>query len=137
LNLRSGASLSDRVLRVIPSGAVVTLNGRTSNGFQSVTYSGTSGWAFGTYLAVNQASASEHTAATTTDALNLRTGPGTSNAVVVVMPHGAQVTLTGMSQNGFRSLTYSGYSGWASADYLRVTGGAPQNLPSQPAPSTS
>lgn len=138
LNLRSGASLSDRVVRVIPRGATVTLNGRTSNGFQSVNYNGTNGWAFGTYLAVNKAPASGSTAATTTDVLNLRSGPGTSNSVVVVMPRGASVTLTGKSQNGFRSLTYAGYNGWASDTYLRISGtSSPNTPPSQPPPSSS
>lgn len=138
LNLRSGPSLSDRVLRTMPRGATVTLTGRTSNGFQFVNYNGTNGWAFATWLAVNKAPASGSTAATTTDVLNLRSGPGTSNSVIVVMPRGATVTLTGKTQNGFRSLTYAGYSGWASDAYLRVTGtSTPNTPPSQPAPSTS
>jgi uncharacterized protein YraI len=57
--------------------------------------------------------------ATTTDALNLRTGPGTFYTVLLVMPLGANVTLTGQSQSGFDYVTYAGRSGWAYAAYLR------------------
>jgi hypothetical protein len=57
--------------------------------------------------------------ATTTDALNLRSGPGTGYAVLRVMPVGAVVTLTGKSQSGFDSVAYAGQSGWAYAAYLR------------------
>lgn len=122
LNLRSGPSLSDRVITVIPLGAQVQLTGKESNGFRSVTYNGTSGWAFSTYLAINSASASPRLPATTTDALNLRSGPGTSHAVIVVMPRGAAVTLTGKTSGGFKSVTWQGFSGWASADYLKQQG---------------
>lgn len=132
LNMRSGPSLSDSVITVIPLGAQVTLTGQESNGFRSIAYNGRTGWAFSTYLAIAQTPASPSTAATTTDSLNLRTGPGTSYPVMVVMPAGAQVTLTGQSSNGFRSLTYSGFSGWASASYLQVQGTTPQNPPVQP-----
>lgn len=134
LNLRSGPSLSDPVITVIPLGAEVSLTSRESNGFRSITYNGREGWAFVTYLAIAEAPASPRTAATTTDSLNLRTGPGTSYPVMVVMPVGTQVTLTGRNSNGFQSLTYSGFSGWASASYLQVQGTTPQNPPVQPTP---
>nr|MBA2277859.1 SH3 domain-containing protein [Chloroflexia bacterium] len=50
LNLRRGPSTSDGVIAVMPRGATVTLNGRAAEGFLSVTYRGSSGWAFGQYL---------------------------------------------------------------------------------------
>ena len=40
------------------------------------------------------------------------------DTVLLVMPFGASVTLTGQSQNGFLSVSYNGSAGWASADYL-------------------
>lgn len=137
LNMRSGPSLSDPVIALIPLGGEVSLTGRESNGFRSVTYNGRTGWAFATYLAINKAPATPSTAAVTTTSLNLRTGPGTSYPVMVVMPISAQVTLTGKTSNGFQSLTYSGFNGWASAAYLKVQGATPQNPPVQPAPSAA
>jgi len=67
----------------------------------------------------------------TTAGLNLREGPGTSFAVIRVIPGGATVEVTGDAQFGFLPVTYSGSSGFASADYLTTGGGS-----SGPAPDT-
>src|SRR3954454_9272057 len=74
LNLRTGPSLADGVITVIPVGAQVTLTGKSSNGFRGVSWNGRRGWAYATYLAVNETPASPHASAITTDALNLRSG---------------------------------------------------------------
>jgi uncharacterized protein YraI len=144
LNLRSGASTSTGVLAVMPNGAGVTLTGQRENGFVSVTYNGQSGWAYESYLSIGGTPAapapdpspepSPNTPspgsglAVTTTALNLRGGPGTNNAVLTVMPGGAQVQLTGTAQSGFYQVVYNGTTGWASADYLTLGGNpAPTN----------
>jgi murein DD-endopeptidase MepM/ murein hydrolase activator NlpD len=50
VNLRSGPSTSDRVLRVVPTGARVTVvQAAPSNGFYKIDYAGTIGWSFGAY----------------------------------------------------------------------------------------
>jgi hypothetical protein len=56
--------------------------------------------------------------ATTLYALNLRAGPGTSYAVLAVMPAGSRVIRTGKSQGGFDSVTYGSRAGWAYSQYL-------------------
>jgi uncharacterized protein YraI len=50
LNLRSGPSTADSVVRVLPAGARVTATGSADNGFIPVRYDGSSGWAFAQYL---------------------------------------------------------------------------------------
>jgi zinc D-Ala-D-Ala carboxypeptidase len=50
LNLRDGPSANDSILDVIPAGAKVTLTGNGRNGFVSVSYGGTDGWAYGAYV---------------------------------------------------------------------------------------
>jgi len=120
LNLRSGPTLSATVLAVIPKGGTVTLTGGQNNGFSTVSYIGVSGWAFTTYLAIDAPPAAPNGAAVVTEALNLRSGSDLAYGVLIVMPAGAVVTLTGQQANGFLSLTYGGYSGWAHRDYLRV-----------------
>jgi uncharacterized protein YgiM (DUF1202 family) len=60
----------------------------------------------------------------TTSSLNLREGPGTSFSVIRVIPGGATVDVTGDAQFGFLPVTYSGSSGYASADYLTSGGGS-------------
>lgn len=118
LNLRSGPSTSSGVLAVMPAGALVTLTGQGQNGFVAVSYNGTNGWAYATYLSGGAPPSTGGKTVQTTDSLNLRKGPSTTSAVLTVMPAGASVTLTGGSQNGFLEVTYNGMTGWASADYL-------------------
>jgi uncharacterized protein YgiM (DUF1202 family) len=67
---------------------------------------------------------------TATDGLNLRTGASTSNAIILVMPHGATVMVNATS-NGWFKVDYSGHSGWCSGLYLTPIGG--NNNPPPPA----
>ena len=130
VNLRSGAGTSYGVLRVVPSGASVTLTGSTSNGYSQVTYSGSTGWVASTYLATGSTSGSgsgSTSSATGTGtvvdgALNLRSGPGTSYGVLVVMPGNSSVSLLGQTQNGYVKVTYNGTTGWAASQYIRAGG---------------
>ena len=136
LNLRGDASTSSQVLAVMPAGATVQLLGEQRNGFVRVTYNGTRGWASGQFLGSGGAatpsdggtnggtsSGATGAARSTTD-LNLRSGAGTSFAVIGVIPAGGQVQLTGTRQNNFAQLTYNGTQGWASLDFLTSGGGS-------------
>lgn len=120
LNLRGGPSTADEILDVMPAGATVSLTGDRANGFVSVWYGGQAGWAYAQYLD----GVSGGDTATVAEALNLRAGPGTDEDVLVVMPAGAEVMLTGESSRGFVSVSYDGRNGWAAAAYLS-TGGDP------------
>ena len=51
LNLREQPSTSARVLLVMPAGVTVQVGDQANNGFRLVSYNGTSGWAFESYLA--------------------------------------------------------------------------------------
>ena len=140
LNLRSNASTSSAVVAVMPWGAGVSLTGQRSNGFVSAAYSGANGWAYEAYLTIGGSPAPvpdpdpepepgpTGSATVATNALNLRAGPSTDNAVLAVMPHGAGVTLNGERSNGFVSATYQGTAGWAYEAYLTI-GGVPDPDP--------
>ena len=144
LNLRADASTGSAVLAVMPRGAGVSLTGQRSNGFVSVAYGGASGWAYEAYLAIGGSPAPAPdpnpapepgptgSATVATNALNLRAGPSTGDAVLAVMPYGAGVTLGGQRSNGFVSATYQGTAGWAYEAYLTI-GGVPAPDP-DPAP---
>lgn len=56
--------------------------------------------------------------ATTTSDLNLRGGPSLSDDVLLVIPDGSTVTVTGAATDGFVPVSYQGTDGWVSADYL-------------------
>jgi uncharacterized protein YraI len=85
------------VLTTMPTGASVTITGAITNGFYPVQYNGTAGYAAAQYITVT----STQTATVTGGALNLRSGPGTTYSVLLVMPNGATVTITGALTSGF------------------------------------
>ena len=131
LNLRSGPSTADPVLLVMPDGGVVKLLGEESNGFLHVRYDGVNGWAYGAYLEIRDggdsgsssgsswlSSAEAIGQAATTTALNLRAGPGTGNAVILVIPSGGNVEILGDPEQGFYPVRYAGETGWAHGDFL-------------------
>ena len=59
---------------------------------------------------------------TATDGLHLRTGPSTSDGVILTMPHGAVVSVVGGS-GGWYKVTYSGHTGWCDGAYLSPDAG--------------
>ena len=69
----------------------------------------------------------------TASALNLRTGAGTSNSIILVMPNDARVTLLRSSpSSGWYNVRYSSTSGWASGQYLALV-----STPTAPGGTTS
>ena len=126
LNLRASASTSAGIVTVLPDGAIVSLSGVTSNGFSQVTWNSNTGWAYSIYLSTSDdgGGSGNGSFATVFDgALNLRSGAGTGYGVVLVLPDGAQVELTGSTSNGFTKVIYQGTTGWASSQWL-TTGGS-------------
>ncbi|HET9661816.1 MAG TPA: SH3 domain-containing protein [Thermomicrobiales bacterium] len=118
VNFRTGPGTGYSVMLVIPNGSTVNTTGAVQNGYTRLTYSGTTGWVASQYLS----GSSEPTTATVFDGgLNLRTGPGTNYSVILVMPNGATVTITGALTNGYYPVTYNGTAGYASADFLRLS----------------
>ncbi len=118
LNLRSGPGTSFSVLALMPTGASLTITGALTSGFYPVNYNGTAGYAAAEFIQIT----STQTAITTAN-LNLRSGAGTTFAVLLVIPIGATVIVTGVAQSGFYPVTYNGTSGFASASYLQIGSG--------------
>ena len=102
LNLRDGPSTADDVILVMPPGVPVEVTGASRNSFYPVVYDGAEGWAHSKYLSFDGSSGEGPTGdAVTTSDLNLRAGPSTADDVILVMPPGAAITLTGGLDNGF------------------------------------
>ena len=132
LNLRSGPGTNYRVLRVIPNGGQVQVNGRVQNGFQDVTYDGTVGWAHNDYLkplGPGMPPPGPAGWAHTTTAVNFRSGPSTGHQVLRVLAAGAPVELLGQQQNGFIYASHEGLAGWVHGDYVVVDGDAGPQQP--------
>lgn len=129
LNLRSGPNTDQRIRLVMPEGAEVEIIGGPRRGFYKVIYDGREGWAHGDYLDFgggggNDGGGSSTGSTEVLSALNLRTGPRLSSSIILVMPEGARVDLTGEGENGFLGVVYRGTYGWAHSDYLDAGNGA-------------
>ncbi|CAA9566135.1 MAG: hypothetical protein AVDCRST_MAG19-2281, partial [uncultured Thermomicrobiales bacterium] len=52
--------------------------------------------------------------------LLLRSGPSSNEAVLLVVPTGAALVLTGETSAGFLGVSYGGVTGWADSAYLNA-----------------
>jgi len=133
LNMRTGAGTSNRILLTIPRGKSVQLTGSEKSGWYQVRYSSKTGWVSGTYLRDvsmpsttkkkesskdNKPKSTQSKSAKTTANLNMRTGVGTGNRVILTIPRGKQVAITGSKKSGWYPVAYAGKSGWVSGQYL-------------------
>jgi uncharacterized protein YraI len=131
VNLRAGPGTDSAVILTIPEDATLKIGGSLNKGFYPVRYQGIKGWVYADYLEPGSRGGSVTEAvsrprrlgpAHTMDDLNLRSGPGTSYSVILLMPKGASLTITGSYSKGFYPVRYQGIKGWASADYLAMGG---------------
>jgi uncharacterized protein YgiM (DUF1202 family) len=120
VNLRSGPSTSNSVLRVVPAGTAVQISNTVQNGFRYVIHNGLAGWIVDQFLSVGGSQPGPvPTYQTTTANLNLRAEPSSTAKVLLVIPSGSQVRPNGAMSNGFAQVNYNGTVGWAAAAYLK------------------
>ena len=110
LRLRTGPGTRRRIILVMPRGSTVTNLGAVKNGFAKVSYKGTEGWASLDYLTATDGSQDPVLLGTavTTSAVNLRSGPSTSNQVLRVLAAGTSVQTSDTVKNGFRYVVHNG-----------------------------
>lgn len=108
VNLRSGPSTSNQVLRVVVAGATVRISNTVRTGFRYVVHNGLAGWIADQYLTTGNPTGETFT---TTAALNLRAEPSLSARVLLVMPEGATVQAGSRGSGQFRQVTYKGTTG--------------------------
>ena len=123
LNLRAKASLSGKILLVIPVNSLVDNYGQSSNWYYKVGYKGTVGWAFADYLEQvvpgnDDPDVNIIGEAVTTSAVNLRTGPSTEYDVLEVVKKGKTVKISDWVDSGYRYVIVNGTSGWIYDQYL-------------------
>ena len=118
VNLRSGPSTSNTVLRVVAKGAAVQASNTVQNGFRYVIHNGLAGWIADQYLTWSPAGNPTGETFTATANLNLRAEPNSGAQVKLVIPSGATVKALAGVADGWREVSYNGTSGWAATAYL-------------------
>lgn len=139
LNMRSGPGTDHSVIAVLSPSQTVTTTGNTSGGWYEVTTdSGQTGWASKTYLKATGSSASTDDSpsaptasgsATTTSAVNVRSGPGTSYSVLTVAAKGTTLPTTGKTSGGWTEVIHNGQAAWVSTSYLTQGSGSGVGTP--------
>ena len=138
VNLRAAPDTSSGVIVQLSQGTEVEITGVRSSWY-AVTSGGVSGYVHPDYVSIageSQVSAGEDEATpaepsepvsggetrvgvVTGSVVNVRSGAGTSASVVTRLGRGTEVTVTGES-GGWYAVSYGGYSGYISGEYLRV-----------------
>lgn len=154
LRLRDGASFGSATVTIIPEGAEVTVTGETvsdgeGNSWTPVTYAGTTGYVYSSFLAVKVGGAvvqaqevqavSEPSASagiavggnvevvnTDGQGLNIRYDAGYGAAIATVAPEGAVMRVIDGPRTDDQGITwwgvdYTGIQGWAHGGYLAPT----------------
>lgn len=73
---------------------------------------------FGGLLLIPAGASASAMPATTTDSVNLRSGPSAEDEVMAIVPGGASISITGDPQGGFYPVVFDGVSGYISADFI-------------------
>ncbi|MFR5266632.1 SH3 domain-containing protein [Clostridium sp.] len=127
LNLRAGATTNSAVITVLPNNAVVNVI-ESSNGWYKVSYNGNIGWIFAQYTTsiTNNNSTSNNNNNNVSKirvnspiGLNLRTGAGTNNSIILAIPNNGVATVLG-SSNGWYKVNYNGNIGWVDGNYVNA-----------------
>ncbi len=148
VNFRSGAGTGYSKLGTIPRGTVLKVEEVSGSWFR-VTYNGKNGWISSGYCkkyvenivenpTTNKvASVGDKVEIANADAVNFRTGAGTSYAKIGTIPRGTVVTVEEISGNWFR-VNYNGKDGWFSSGYCKkyVESNVEPSTPSTPADGT-
>jgi uncharacterized protein YraI len=126
-NFRSGPGTTYAIIGVVSKGATFQINGQVQNGYAGIIYGGKTGWVLASLIveAGGGAGGSVPTItgeSVTTGAANLRSGPGTSYAVLKVVPYGSLIGTSTTVQNGFRYVSHNGLGGWMHDAYTGFGG---------------
>lgn len=128
LNLRSGAGTETKILLMVPKGTSVKLTGSKKSSWYQVTYKSQTGWVSGTYLSnisMPKPSTPEKTPTKntntkkTTASLNMRSGNGSKHKIILTIPKGRSVAITGSKKSDWYPVTYKSKNGWVSGAYLK------------------
>lgn len=142
LNMRSGGGTSHGVVLTIPKGAEIGFLSQ-EGGWSKVIYNNKEGYVSSAYIKSGLAPKDEPAKPApkpetkpetsqyhTTVNLNMRSGPGTSNAVVLTIPKGAEIGF--LSQHGdWSKVVYNKKEGYVSNSYIK-SGLAPKPVTPKP-----
>ena len=130
LNFRNGAGTSYSVIKVLNKGDKVEVISE-SNGWSKVKHDSRLGYVSSKYIDKNNLSYTIKEVST--DSLNVRTGPGTSYAVIGKLNTGAKVEVIS-ENNGWSKINYNNITAYVSSGYLKMVSTSTQTPTPNPTP---
>ena len=115
LNVRSSANTNSSIIGKLSNGESVVIIGK-DNEWYKIECNGKTGYIYEKYVRVT----GDITYKKTTDNLNMRWGPSTSNGIITKIPKGTTIKVISTS-NGWDKVYYSGEIGFCSNSYLVAT----------------
>ena len=154
LNMRQGAGTNYSVILTISKGTTVTILDDSNSQWAKIrTPNGKEGWCSKQYLqfstSAGETASGKTVTATTTAALNMRSGTGLGFSILLTLPKGTTVPVTDNSNSQWAKVKASnGTEGWCSKQYLNLTvpktstsgnttGSSPSSSSSSPSPNSS
>ncbi|GHU68024.1 hypothetical protein AGMMS49983_20080 [Clostridia bacterium] len=150
LNIRSGAGTNHSVIGSLKHGAALSITGE-SGSWYTISYNGKTAYVSKSFVTINTATTpatpttpTTPTAPTTTTGtvntpgtyLNIRSGAGTSYAIVGSLKHNAQISITGESGSWY-TISYNGKTTYVSKSFVSVTTSATPTTPTPPSAPTT
>ncbi|MCC3689193.1 SH3 domain-containing protein [Bacillus cereus] len=143
LNVRTGPSTSHTVLGSVNKGKTVQVVGEVQDWFK-INFNGGTGYVSKDFVTKGGSAVSNETQQPTTnnntttvqtggsyvvntDALKVRTGPATYNAVIGGVTNGKVLSVTG-AENGWYKINHNGRTGYVSADFVKFVKGGVNNV---------
>ncbi|MDZ4468325.1 enterotoxin EntFM [Bacillus cereus] len=143
LNVRTGPSTSHTVLGSVNKGKTVQVVGEVQDWFK-INFNGGTGYVSKDFVTKGGSAVSNETQQPTTnnntttvqtggsyvvntDALKVRTGPATYNAVIGGVTNGKVLNVTG-AENGWYKINHNGRTGYVSADFVKFVKGGVNNV---------
>ncbi|WP_297521642.1 SH3 domain-containing protein [uncultured Clostridium sp.] len=135
LNVRTGPGTTNSIQDKLPLNTKVRVNHKTKNGWYNISYSGKTGFVSGDYIKIIEDSSTGGGGQTDTtpvnkdglvanlgsvSALNVRTGPGTTNSIQDKLSLNTKVRVNYKTKNGWYNISYSGKTGFVSDDYIKL-----------------
>lgn len=141
VNARSGPSLDDSVIRVVPTGTTIQTTEVVENDFAQALLGGKTVWMHVRYLSSTGSSATPGAAPVVsapqapalppvggtrvvTAPLNVRETPDQCRLPVGFLPQGSTVLVTGVVKGSWTAIIYTGTTRWVASAYLAAPGTA-------------
>ena len=135
LNVRSGPGTTFSIIGSLKHGEKVTVTTTDNSSWYKINYNGKTGYVNAAYIVLDNTSKPPDNSQPTTvyvntpgSTLNVRSGPGTSYAIIGSLKHGEKISVTNENSEWFK-LTFNGKTGYVNKAFTKADNPAPAPTP--------